>query len=428
MKLSDKLIELRKAHGWSQEDFAEKLDVSRQAISRWENGTALPDAQNILRISQLFNITADYLLNDDYESVIAVHTPETAKAQITQEGGAPSVEKKKKNYVYPILVICLALLAFLAIIIFAINSNAHTHPTLSYSKENEIAPTCTADGSYDDVVYCAECEEEISRTTKSLQKLNHTLSNSIKENEIPPTCKADGSYDEVVYCAECGEELLRTHRTTAKVDHQFQNRKCAVCGEDQPSEGLLYMPSSDGTCAVAIGDCTDEIIVIPEHSPNGEKVTQVKAYAFAYNKKIKSVRIPETATAVGEGAFMDCINLESVNLPKNITIIYPYTFSGCEKLKELTIPPRVVSIGEEAFAECYAFESIVIPASVTKIGRFAFRNFSRCEGTVKFAINDGWAIYDFSEEMVDVIDFSNRASDPIIYIGFKYCEYLWQRN
>lgn len=382
MKLSDKLIELRKAHGWSQEDFAEKLDVSRQAISRWENGTALPDAQNILRISQLFNITADYLLNDDYESVIAVHTPETAKAQITQEGGAPSVEKKKKNYVYPILVICLALLAFLAFIIFAINSNAHTHPTLSYSKENEIAPTC----------------------------------------------KADGSYDEVVYCAECSEELLRTHRTTAKVDHQFQNRKCAVCGEDQPSEGLLYMPSSDGTCAVAIGDCTDEIIVIPEHSPNGEKVTQVKAYAFAYNKKIKSVRIPETVTAVGEGAFMDCINLESVNLPKNITIIYPYTFSGCEKLKELTIPPRVVSIGEEAFAECYAFESIVIPASVTKIGRFAFRNFSHCEGTVKFAINDGWAIYDSSEEMVGVIDFSNRASDPIIYIAFKYCEYLWQRN
>ena len=68
MKLSDKLITLRKENGWSQEDFAEKLDVSRQAISRWENGTALPDAQNILQISKLFNVTADYLLNDDYES------------------------------------------------------------------------------------------------------------------------------------------------------------------------------------------------------------------------------------------------------------------------------------------------------------------------------------------------------------------------
>lgn len=68
MKLPDKIIKHRKANGWSQEDFAEKLNISRQAISRWENGTALPDAQNILQISKLFNVTTDYLLNDDYES------------------------------------------------------------------------------------------------------------------------------------------------------------------------------------------------------------------------------------------------------------------------------------------------------------------------------------------------------------------------
>ena len=68
MKLSDKIINLRKVHGWSQEDLAEKLNVSRQAISRWENETALPDAQNILQISKLFGVTTDYLLNDDYKS------------------------------------------------------------------------------------------------------------------------------------------------------------------------------------------------------------------------------------------------------------------------------------------------------------------------------------------------------------------------
>ena len=68
MKLPDKIVKLRKENGWSQEDLAEKLDVSRQAISRWENGTALPDAQNVLQISKLFNVTTDYLLNDDYES------------------------------------------------------------------------------------------------------------------------------------------------------------------------------------------------------------------------------------------------------------------------------------------------------------------------------------------------------------------------
>lgn len=68
MKMDEKIITLRKKLGWSQEDLAEKMNVSRQAISRWENGAALPDAQNVLQLSRLFNVTTDYLLNDDYES------------------------------------------------------------------------------------------------------------------------------------------------------------------------------------------------------------------------------------------------------------------------------------------------------------------------------------------------------------------------
>ena len=54
MNIAEKIIRLRKSSGWSQEDLAEKLYVSRQAISRWENGTALPDAENVLLISKLF--------------------------------------------------------------------------------------------------------------------------------------------------------------------------------------------------------------------------------------------------------------------------------------------------------------------------------------------------------------------------------------
>lgn len=68
MRLSDKIVKLRKTNGWSQEELAEKLDVSRQAISRWEGATAQPDATNILQLSKLFGVTTDYLLNDEYES------------------------------------------------------------------------------------------------------------------------------------------------------------------------------------------------------------------------------------------------------------------------------------------------------------------------------------------------------------------------
>lgn len=68
MKLAEKITTLRKSCGMSQEELAEKLNVSRQAISRWEVGSAMPDATNILRLSKMFGVTTDYLLNDDYES------------------------------------------------------------------------------------------------------------------------------------------------------------------------------------------------------------------------------------------------------------------------------------------------------------------------------------------------------------------------
>lgn len=72
MKLSEKLLSLRKSRGISQEELAEKLNVSRQAISRWETDGALPDSMNILQLSKLYGVTADYLLNDDYESDLDV--------------------------------------------------------------------------------------------------------------------------------------------------------------------------------------------------------------------------------------------------------------------------------------------------------------------------------------------------------------------
>lgn len=86
MKLSDKLVKLRKLNGWSQEDLAEKLNVSRQAISRWESETAQPDASNVLNLSKLFGVTADYLLNDEYESdfdvPVVIRTKSDAKDNI----------------------------------------------------------------------------------------------------------------------------------------------------------------------------------------------------------------------------------------------------------------------------------------------------------------------------------------------------------
>lgn len=67
MTFAEKLLLLRKSAALSQEELAEKLDVSRQAVSRWEMGAAMPDSLNLLEISRLFNVSADYLLRDEIE-------------------------------------------------------------------------------------------------------------------------------------------------------------------------------------------------------------------------------------------------------------------------------------------------------------------------------------------------------------------------
>ena len=69
MNFSEKLIRLRKREGISQEELASYLEVSRQAVSRWEQGTALPDAGNLLKLRQRFGVSVDWLLLGIFASV-----------------------------------------------------------------------------------------------------------------------------------------------------------------------------------------------------------------------------------------------------------------------------------------------------------------------------------------------------------------------
>ena len=78
MILADKIIEERKKNGWSQEELAEKLSVSRQAVSKWESAQSIPDLQKIIRLAELFDVTTDYLLKDEIE-------PEQREPLITEK-------------------------------------------------------------------------------------------------------------------------------------------------------------------------------------------------------------------------------------------------------------------------------------------------------------------------------------------------------
>lgn len=74
MDLSEKLLTLRKANNLTQEQFAEKLDVSRQSISKWESGQASPELDKIVAMSAIFNVTTDYLLKSSEIDDLSVKT------------------------------------------------------------------------------------------------------------------------------------------------------------------------------------------------------------------------------------------------------------------------------------------------------------------------------------------------------------------
>lgn len=67
MIFADKLILLRKKQGWSQEELAEKMNVSRQAVTKWEGAQSIPEVEKIIKLSSLFGVSTDYLLKDDIE-------------------------------------------------------------------------------------------------------------------------------------------------------------------------------------------------------------------------------------------------------------------------------------------------------------------------------------------------------------------------
>lgn len=99
MILADKIINERKKLGWSQEELADKLGVSRQSVSKWEGAQSVPDLQRILEMSKIFGVSTDYLLKDDIEEVIPSEKAEsdTSLRKLSLEEANTYLDIVKKN-------------------------------------------------------------------------------------------------------------------------------------------------------------------------------------------------------------------------------------------------------------------------------------------------------------------------------------------
>ena len=107
MTFSEKLIRLRKREGVSQEELAAYLEVSRQAVSRWEQGTALPDTGNLLKLRQRFGVSVDWLLEDAKSWEAQADRPVAPEAS---EEAVPKVRKSVLPWAIPLGISTLGLL------------------------------------------------------------------------------------------------------------------------------------------------------------------------------------------------------------------------------------------------------------------------------------------------------------------------------
>ena len=98
MILADKIILLRKKAGWSQEELAAQLNVTRQSVSKWEGAQSVPDMDKVVQMSRLFGVTTDYLLKDEIEEPTpseAADVSEGALRRVSMEEAARYIDMRR---------------------------------------------------------------------------------------------------------------------------------------------------------------------------------------------------------------------------------------------------------------------------------------------------------------------------------------------
>ena len=131
MSLPEKLLFLRKQNGFTQMELAEKLNVSRQAISRWEVGAALPSTDNLKTLGELYGVSVDYLLNTSVDQLgsSSVQNEQSFSSSISE------VDKKKH------LILYTSLISFLLIVIgvssWFLSTHSHNEDSIPVSQMEE---------------------------------------------------------------------------------------------------------------------------------------------------------------------------------------------------------------------------------------------------------------------------------------------------
>ena len=129
MIFADKIIRLRKKNGWSQEELAEKMDTSRQSVSKWEGAQSVPDIGKIIQLAELFGVTTDYLLKDELEDEEYTNEDNDASVKkLTMKDATDYLESRRKASVKIAIATFMCIISpILLIILGAASENPVTY-------------------------------------------------------------------------------------------------------------------------------------------------------------------------------------------------------------------------------------------------------------------------------------------------------------
>ena len=131
MILADKIVSLRKKAGWSQEDLAEKLGVTRQSVSKWEGAQSVPDMDKVVMMSRLFGVSTDFLLKDELEEeapCAAAQDDDTPLRRVTMGQAADYLARRRAAAPKVAFAVLLCIVSPVTLLLLAAMSEVQRFP------------------------------------------------------------------------------------------------------------------------------------------------------------------------------------------------------------------------------------------------------------------------------------------------------------
>ena len=326
---------------------------------------------------------------------------------------------KRKISLLAALILALAL----AFSLSSCGEDDHVHTEADPVIENYEKGTCAEGVKYELVVYCTECDEEVSRTPKTEESDIHTEADAVIENVELYDCAVGGTYEAVVYCKDCKKELSRVEKELAAKEHStkgyvenlystitdctvggkyYEITCCEDCGVEIGREEKEFSPAAahsfvSGACSICstFEKTTAGLDLVLNEDGLGYTVVgvteQLKSASIVLGYYGEETKLP--ITAIAENAFKGNTSIKSLTLGKDVVSIGKNAFTGCEGLEAIYVVDLAkwceLDIEVDLEAEepikthplCYVknlyvngelLDKLVIPNGVTEIKPYAF--------------------------------------------------------